>query len=79
MIQRADVRGRADTTYDKILLPTDGMECSVKAADHGLAFVEAFDATLHVLYVVDVGIITPALEDHVRRRFGARRRPRVRR
>lgn len=41
--------------YDGILVPTDGSESSQAAVDHGVALGEAFDATVHFLYVVDVG------------------------
>ncbi|SFS10124.1 Nucleotide-binding universal stress protein, UspA family [Halomicrobium zhouii] len=39
---------------DTVLVPTDGSEHAVRAAEHGVAIAEAFDATLHVLTVVDV-------------------------
>jgi nucleotide-binding universal stress UspA family protein len=39
--------------YDDILIPTDGSEEMAAVADHGLAMAEAFDATVHALYVVD--------------------------
>ncbi|MFD1588802.1 universal stress protein [Halorientalis brevis] len=40
--------------YDTILVPTDGSEHAVQAAEHGLALARLFDATVHVLTVVDV-------------------------
>lgn len=40
--------------YDTILVPTDGSEHAVRAAEHSLALAEAFDATIHVINVVDV-------------------------
>lgn len=40
--------------YDTILVPTDGSDHSVRAAEHGYYLAELFDATVHVLNVVDV-------------------------
>jgi nucleotide-binding universal stress UspA family protein len=39
--------------YDNILLPTDGSEGTVAAAEHAGTLAEAFDATVHVLSVAD--------------------------
>lgn len=39
--------------YDRILVPTDGGEQALRAAEHGLYLAGEFDATLHVLHVVD--------------------------
>ena len=39
--------------YDSILLPTDGSDSANAAYEHAVAMAEAFDATLHVLYVVN--------------------------
>jgi nucleotide-binding universal stress UspA family protein len=39
--------------YDTILLPTDGSEGIEAAANHAAAIAERFDATVHVLSVVD--------------------------
>ena len=39
--------------YDTILLPTDGSEGIEAAARHAAAIAEQFDATVHVLSVVD--------------------------
>lgn len=41
--------------YDGILVPTDGSESSQAAVGHGVALADRFDATVHFLYVVDVG------------------------
>jgi nucleotide-binding universal stress UspA family protein len=38
---------------DTVLVPTDGSEHATRAAEHGAAIAEAFDATLHVIAVVD--------------------------
>lgn len=39
--------------YDDILLPTDGSEGTSAATEHAGTLAEAFDATVHVLSVVD--------------------------
>jgi nucleotide-binding universal stress UspA family protein len=43
--------------YDRILLPTDGSEGVDRAIDHAVDAAERYDATLHVLYVVDSDVI----------------------
>jgi nucleotide-binding universal stress UspA family protein len=40
--------------YDTIVVPTDGSEHATTAAGHAAAFARRFDATAHVLAVVDV-------------------------
>jgi len=40
--------------YDRILVPTDGSDQAVRAANHGAMLAQQFDATLHLLTVVDV-------------------------
>ncbi|MFC4359465.1 universal stress protein [Halobium salinum] len=39
--------------YEHILLPTDGSESAEAAIDHAIDLAVRYDATLHVLYVVD--------------------------
>ncbi|AEN04733.1 universal stress protein [Halolamina sp.] len=39
--------------YEDILLPIDGSEPSLRAADHAIELATTYDATLHALYVVD--------------------------
>lgn len=39
--------------YDRILHPTDGSDASNRAVDHALELAGTYDATLHVLSVVD--------------------------
>jgi len=39
--------------FDTVLVPADGSDHTVRAAEHGAAIAEAFDATLHVITVVD--------------------------
>ena len=40
--------------YDHILVPTDGSEHAERAADHAVLLAGAFDATVHLLTVVDI-------------------------
>lgn len=40
--------------YDTILVPTDGSDHAVRAAEHGHRLAETFDATMHVVTVVDL-------------------------
>lgn len=40
--------------FDDILVPTDGSENSLAALDHAVLLADAFDATIHGLYVVNV-------------------------
>ncbi len=39
--------------YDVILVPTDGSEAATDAAEHAYSHGERYDATVHVLSVVD--------------------------
>ncbi|MFB6250915.1 MAG: universal stress protein, partial [Halobellus sp.] len=43
-----------DRTYTDLLLPTRGGDGSELAIDHAISLAARFDATLHVLYVVDI-------------------------
>ena len=45
--------------YDEVLLPTDGSEGTRTAVEHAIEHANRYDATLHVLYVVDarVGVV----------------------
>ena len=43
--------------YDRILFPTDGSEGVDRATDHAIDAADRYDATLHVLYVVDSEVI----------------------
>ena len=40
--------------YDTILVPTDGSEHAVRAAEHALYLADAFDAVVHVVNAVDL-------------------------
>jgi len=46
------------TDYERILIPTDGSDEASAAVAHGVAVADAFDASVHVLNVVDLGTIT---------------------
>ncbi|MFC6961070.1 universal stress protein [Halocatena marina] len=48
--------------YDRILIPTDGSEAASAAINHGIAIAERYDATIHILSVVDLGAITGTYE-----------------
>ena len=39
--------------YQNILIPTDGSEGVEKAVEQGLSLAEAYDATVHALYVIE--------------------------
>ena len=43
--------------YDTILFPTDGTEGVDRATDHAIDAADRYDATLHVLYVVDTDVV----------------------
>lgn len=47
--------------YDAILIPTDGSSAAEKAMPHALDLAGMYDATLHVLYVVDTAAIDISL------------------
>lgn len=48
--------------YERILIPTDGSEAAVTAAEHGLSLADSLDGTVHILAVVDDS--SPALDIH---------------
>jgi nucleotide-binding universal stress UspA family protein len=43
--------------YQTLLLPTDGSAGSELAVDHAVDLAKRYDATLHLLYVVDTDIV----------------------
>lgn len=52
--------------HESILLPTDGSKTSANAVEYGLDLADAFDAHVHVLYVVEkeaTYILTVGLSD----------------
>jgi nucleotide-binding universal stress UspA family protein len=50
-------------TYDEILLASDGSDAAEAATDHALLLAEAFDAKLHVIYVLDVAEPSQDVDD----------------
>lgn len=42
--------------YDTILVPADGSEGANAALRHGIDLAEKYDATVHLVYVVDEGV-----------------------
>ncbi|WP_152040858.1 universal stress protein [Salinigranum salinum] len=43
--------------YETILVPTDGSAGSELAVDHALDLARRYDATLHLVYVVDTDVV----------------------
>jgi nucleotide-binding universal stress UspA family protein len=41
----------------KILIPTDGSDCSLRAATVGISFAKLFNAEIYAIYVVDTIIL----------------------
>jgi nucleotide-binding universal stress UspA family protein len=50
------------SSYDRILIPTDGSESATAALDHGIAIAERSDATAHALSVVDINAVAGAYD-----------------
>ncbi|HKJ58543.1 MAG TPA: universal stress protein [Halobacteriales archaeon] len=48
--------GLVDVAHDDVLVPIDGSDPAVRAAEHAVGFAERTGATLHALYVVDTSI-----------------------
>lgn len=44
--------------YENILIPTDGSKNAEVAVEHAVQIAEKFDATAHVLYVIDTRVKT---------------------
>ena len=47
--------------YDTILVPTDGSDVAEKAIDHAIELASTYGATVHALYVIDLGAIDISL------------------
>ncbi|MFH5798063.1 universal stress protein [Haladaptatus sp. CMAA 1911] len=45
--------------YDDILVPTDGSASATEAARNAVELAAQFDATIHALYVIDIGAMWP--------------------
>lgn len=43
--------------YDTVLIPTDGSRVANRAAAHGLAIARRYDATVHLLHVIDMSAV----------------------
>ncbi len=54
-----------DADISSVLVPTDGSECAHTAVDHAGELARSVDATLHVIYVVEIGQVING--DRVRR------------
>lgn len=46
-----------DSAFDSILVPTDGSNCAVAAADHAIDLAKTTDAVLHVIHVINPTIL----------------------
>jgi len=60
---RGDSDGTSDAddpSYGSVLLPVDGSEASEAAVEHALAVAERYDATVHVLSVIDAEALAGA-------------------
>ncbi|WP_224448390.1 universal stress protein [Haloprofundus salilacus] len=44
----------APSSYQRVLVPTDGSDCAEAAAEHAVAVARAFDAEIHALSVVNL-------------------------
>ena len=40
-------------SIQKILIPTDGSDCSMRAAEYGISIAKMLDAQITVVYVID--------------------------
>lgn len=49
--------------YDQVLVPTDGSERAMTALAHGSQLASRYDATLHLIHVVETTGVTEALDD----------------
>ncbi|MBX0297817.1 universal stress protein [Haloarcula nitratireducens] len=46
-----------DPDFSAVLVPTDGSACAQAAADHAIELALATDAALHIVHVVDLGVV----------------------
>ena len=51
--------------YDDILVPTDGSDTALNAAEAAVALAERFGARLHAVNVLELGYLPPGFEDEV--------------
>lgn len=63
----------AKTSYDDILVPTDGSDAANEAAEHAVELAKQFGGTVHALYVMDMGdagfVATPSDIEETRNRL----------
>jgi nucleotide-binding universal stress UspA family protein len=61
--------------YDTLLVPADGSDASAAAVEHALELADAFDASIHAVFAVEVdpgiiasglGGVDPTIEESVR-------------
>lgn len=46
--------------YETVLLPTDGSDVAASALDHAIDAAQRHDATVHLLYVIDISVANAA-------------------
>ena len=51
--------------YNQILVPTDGSNVTEIAAETAIGLAQQFDATLHVVHILELGGLPPGFEDEV--------------
>jgi nucleotide-binding universal stress UspA family protein len=49
--------------YNRILVPTDGSDVAETAAKTAIGLAQQFDATLHVIHILELGSLPPGFED----------------
>lgn len=49
-------RDAASPTYEDVVVPTDGSDAAVRAAEHAVEFADRYGGTVHALYVVDSSV-----------------------
>jgi nucleotide-binding universal stress UspA family protein len=63
----------ATSMFERILVPTDGSKAARRAAEHAIELANASDATVHAMYVMDMGdadfVATPDDIAETRRRM----------
>ena len=62
-----------ETSYDDILVPTDGSNAATEAAEHAVDLAKLYGGTIHALYVMDMGdagfVATPSDIEETRNRL----------
>lgn len=52
--------------FDRILVPTDGSDLSTRAMEAVVPLATTFESTIHIVHVLSMGEISPALRDETR-------------